>query len=305
MVNYPLFSIGIPVIKADFLAEAIECALEQTYSNTEIIILNNAKHNSVKLQIENIVKAFSSSKILYYTNNEQLPIIENWNKVLSYSNGEYFSLLCDDDKWDKTFLDEIYKLTVKYSNTNVFHSRVAFINESNSITRLSPICNEYEDVLDFVHEKVKYFRAHFLSDFVVKTKALKDINGFIPITSGLGSDDLTWIDLALNDGVAYTSKVLFYYRESTINISNTTGFKLKVKALNEYVETLNVLMKTVSFADENKKTQLNLIIKEIARFKEMHMHMYWRKYFEFRLKNIFIGNLMFKILKKCKMLNGI
>ena len=103
MENFPLISIGIPVIRSQYLEEAFKCALDQTYKNFEIILLNNASNQTVKEEIKNISIKYSSNKIKYYENEIQIPIIQNWNKVLEYSKGDFFAILCDDDKWSPFF----------------------------------------------------------------------------------------------------------------------------------------------------------------------------------------------------------
>ncbi|MDR3696334.1 glycosyltransferase [Mucilaginibacter sp.] len=296
-MDLPLISIGIPVVKANFLNEAIYCALEQTYSNIEIVILNNAKGNLIREQIENIVTSFKSEKIYYYKNETQLPIIENWNKLLTLVKGEYFSLLCDDDKWDKRFLMEIFKLTAKYPNANVFHSRALIVNDQGQHIRLTPMCNEYEDALDFIHERLKFLRAHYLSDFVVKMSAMRKIKGFTQISTGWGSDDLTWTKLAVDHGIIYTPQILFYYRESNINISNTDGLKTKISGLSQFIILLNELLVLMKPSDPDKIIQYNLILNEINVFRQKHIEMFWKKYLTIKLKSKTLSKLVFKIIR--------
>lgn len=49
-----IVSVGLPVVKTEFLQEALEFFLNQLYFNTEILIVNNASNNIVgdKMKID-------------------------------------------------------------------------------------------------------------------------------------------------------------------------------------------------------------------------------------------------------------
>ena len=81
--NTFLVSVGIPVVKSNFLLTTIESCQKQTYKNLEILILNNASTKEKGDEIESIVNGFNDNRIKYYRNEIQLPMIENWNCVLS------------------------------------------------------------------------------------------------------------------------------------------------------------------------------------------------------------------------------
>lgn len=239
-----LITLAIPVVKYNFLAEAIESCINQSYKNVEIIILNNANDSITKEKIKEIVNEYTDVRIKYYSNDKQLPMIENWNKLIHYSTGKFFALLCDDDKWDIKFIEKLFLLSQKYPNTNIFHSRLIIRNSNNDVTSISPLCNEFEDGLDFIYHRIKGWRQQFLSDFMVNTTKLREIGGFVYLPDGWGSDDITWFKIALSGGVAYNSEILFTYRAHNDNISNKNSKRGKIKSLELYLENvINILDK--------------------------------------------------------------
>lgn len=261
-----LISIGLPVVKADFLKESLECCLNQSYDNLEIILLNNAGSHKTREEIRAIYQEFNSPKIIYLENEQQLPMIPNWNKTLEKANGEFFSLLCDDDKWDKDFLVRMHELTWKYPETNIFHSRVASINEKGEWLNIAQICPEFEDVYDFIYHRISGFRSMFLSDFMVRTNALRVIGGFYDMPDGWGSDDITWFKIAATGGIAYNSDVLFYYRVSDINISNKKGIGKKLQAIDLQHDAIIELLKDIPANDEFQKTKYQMILDRLKGF---------------------------------------
>ncbi len=294
--DFPLITIGIPIVKSDYLLDTLKLALSQTYSNLEIVILNNAPTNERRDKIRDVVKKTADPRILYHENEAQLPIIENWNKTFSLARGEFFAILCDDDNWDKEFISKLYLLSIKYPDCNVFHSRTAIINEHNKIIRIAPLCNEFEDVLDFMWHRLKGYREQFLSDFLVKTNALKLLGGFFALPGAWGSDDITWYGLAKNNGIAFSSDILFYYRENEQSVTNTMSLKSKIKAcqiasshLSLFVQNCEVL----NDFDEIKKANLVKLIPkhyngEIRRWQTA----YYNKKYHLPRRLI---NLTFKI----------
>ena len=91
------FSIIVPAYKPQFLAECIESILAQTYSDWELIIVNDAS----PYDLDSIVKNYEDRRIRYYINEKNfgaVAMVNNWNHCLEYVTGEYVINMGDDDK---------------------------------------------------------------------------------------------------------------------------------------------------------------------------------------------------------------
>ena len=138
-----LVSIAIPAYKVKFLSEAINSILRQTFKDFELIIVNDKSPED----ITSIVSAFNDDRIRYYINEENIgrkDPVQNWNKCLSYARGKYFSLLCDDDLYEPTFLEDMLRLKSKYPDVKVFRSRVKVIDSEDNVISYYPSSPEYE-----------------------------------------------------------------------------------------------------------------------------------------------------------------
>ena len=96
-----LVSVVIPAYKSAYLFDAISSVLSQTYKNLELIIVNDASPED----ITSIVESFNDPRIRYYINERNigaLDLVKNWNLCLSYAQGDFFCLLCDDDMMSET-----------------------------------------------------------------------------------------------------------------------------------------------------------------------------------------------------------
>lgn len=269
-----LVSVGLPVVKKQFFKQALESCLNQSHFNIEIIIQNNAFDVITKQGIKEIVDIFVDNRIKYFETEHQISMVENWNNILEKVSGTFFAILCDDDKWHPDFIKEMISLSEKFPETNIFHSRVLTIDENEVEKNLSPLCPIFEDGLDFIYHRIAGLRSMYLSDFMVRTTAIKSIGGFTELPDGWGSDDITWFKIALNGGVAYSSKELFYYRDSMINTSNNKNIKNKLLAIDYQY---NEIVKMISNGTYEKNLKYKIIREYLGKYKDTKKYTLWSK----------------------------
>jgi glycosyltransferase involved in cell wall biosynthesis len=87
-------SVVIPVYnQAQFLSEAIQSVLDQTYQNFELIVVNDASPDHT----EEVVRQFSDSRIRYMAHRENRGLPATRNTGMRAAKGEYIALLDADD----------------------------------------------------------------------------------------------------------------------------------------------------------------------------------------------------------------
>lgn len=232
-------SIAIPAYKATFIKETITSVLSQTYTNFELIIVNDKSPED----IDSIVSCFNDPRIKYYKNSYNLgkkSIVHNWNKCLSYAKGEYFVLLCDDDIMEPTFLKEMLELANKYPQINVFRCRTKYFNSNNgNIIYETSVWPEYELYESFITNALSGLRKHTISEFLYRTNHIKSCNGYIVLPAGYYSDIASIITFTQKGGIVSNSNPLIKFRKSEINISYNNRYNIeKVKSAIEYYEWL-------------------------------------------------------------------
>lgn len=90
----PKISVCIPTYNSgEFLSEAIQSVLDQSFQNFELIISDNASEDNTT----EIVNAFNDSRIQYYRNKKNIGMYENFNHCLDLAEGEYIKFLCATD----------------------------------------------------------------------------------------------------------------------------------------------------------------------------------------------------------------
>jgi glycosyltransferase involved in cell wall biosynthesis len=114
----PLVSIVIPTYnRAEYLKQAIESVLAQTYTNLELLILDNCSQDNTP----EIVAKFTDPRIKYLRHQCNIRGLANWTYGVFWASGEYLSILCDDDIFLPDFvLDRVAEFSQDQSIISVF-----------------------------------------------------------------------------------------------------------------------------------------------------------------------------------------
>jgi len=131
----PLVSIIIPVYNgSNYLREAIDSALAQTYSNVEIIVVNDGSID----ESEEIVKSYGS-KIKYYSKTNG-GVATALNMGIKNMQGEYFSWLSHDDLYAPDKIEKNIN-ALKHNSKSIVYSDYDGIDENGNYTGTGSVRN--------------------------------------------------------------------------------------------------------------------------------------------------------------------
>lgn len=105
MTTKPEVSIGLPVYNGeDFVADAIESVLLQTFTNFELVISDNASTD----RTEAICRRYAENdmRVKYYRSKENRGAAWNYNRTFELSSGKYFRWLAADDMLAPTIIEQ-------------------------------------------------------------------------------------------------------------------------------------------------------------------------------------------------------
>ena len=108
--DMPLVSVGLPIYnRPEGLRRTLECFVNQTYANIEIIIADNCSPDP---EVEKIAREYvaKDDRISYFRHEENKGWGYNTNFVIEKAKGEYFLRATDDDWWDVTFVEKVMNL---------------------------------------------------------------------------------------------------------------------------------------------------------------------------------------------------
>lgn len=101
----PKVSIGLPVYNGEnFIREAINSILNQTFEDFELIISDNASTDQTEAICQMYVA--QDQRVRYFQNPENIGAAGNFNRVFAAAAGKYFQWAAHDDVYAPAFLAE-------------------------------------------------------------------------------------------------------------------------------------------------------------------------------------------------------
>lgn len=304
-------SIVLPAYKKKFLGQMIDNLLRQTFSDFELIIVDDASPENLK----EIISKYNDSRIRFYRNEKNIgekSLVANWNHCVDYASGELLLLASDDDLYAPTYLEEMVKLADEHPEADIFHCRVAVIDENGKMIHAGEPVAGYESDIDFIYQRAIKRRTQLVPDFICRTDALRKIGGFVDYPKAWFSDEMTWYLLAKGKGVYASPKPLFYWRSSLQNISSNTSDVLPkadaslmhLHRMQDLIQTLTpsnnfdsyLLEELKSHIQESIATQVRYDVEKSSisnickfvksdKYKELHWRHFWSKLLINKLKN--------------------
>lgn len=224
------FSITIPSYKKRYLSEAIESVLAQTYTNYEIIIVDDCSPEDIK----SVVDKYDDVRIHYYRNSQNcgsVDVVDNWNICLDYCTGDYVICMGDDDRLLPCCLEEYAKLINKYPGLGVYHAWTEIIDEESAHLDVTTPRPEYETCMSLIWNRWHGYTKQFIGDFCFDVHQLKADGGFYKLPMAWASDDISAVRAARIGGIANTQIICFQYRQNRYTISSTGSSYVKADAI--------------------------------------------------------------------------
>lgn len=132
-MSHPLISILIPVYNREMIiAETVESAMRQTYTNIEIIIVDNASTDGTYDVIRRL--AVLDERIKFFRNEENIGPVRNWLRCVQEASGAYGKILWSDDLISNNFLEQTLPL-LKDNVAFVFTDVIAFEKSDRALGR--------------------------------------------------------------------------------------------------------------------------------------------------------------------------
>ncbi|MBD1866918.1 glycosyltransferase [Cyanobacteria bacterium FACHB-471] len=218
----PLISVVIPVYNGEkTIKETVGSVLNQTFSNFELIVINDGSQDSTLEILSNI--SDSRLKVLSYSN---AGLAASRNRGIEQASGEYISFIDADDLWTADKLEAQLKALQANPQASVAYSWTNWIDESNQFLRsgghILASGQVYTKLLirDFVESG---------SNPLIRKQALDTVGGFDGSVPGVEDWDM-WLRLAARyEFVAVPSPQILY--RISANSMSTNVWKMEKSSL--------------------------------------------------------------------------
>ena len=216
--DQPLISILVPTYNTNpvHLRECFESVINQTYTNWELCISDDASPNDdTKEVIREYTKKHKNIRATFNTTNQH--IAGSSNIALGMAKGDYISLLDHDD----------------LLLPNALFETVAMINDHPDADLIYSDEDKLED--DSVHVE-PFFKPDWSPDFLnscnyithfatIRAKVMKKVNEFTPGTQGAQDWDLFLRITNETNKVYHIPKIIYTWRKSSTSTAQTANSK--------------------------------------------------------------------------------
>lgn len=237
----PKFSIIIPLYnKETHILKTLECIFKQSYTDYEIIIVNDGSTDNSY----SIVSKIKHPKVKLY-NRENHGVSDTRNFAMQRAKGEYLAFLDADDIWKSNHLKTLDNLIIKYPNCGLYATNYMFDYGNFKVKTKFPTLPNNDDwdgiIVDYFSASM-LFRIAWTSSVVIPKKTFINLGGFNSLINH-GEDVEYWSKIALNYQIAFSKKITSFYilncrsRLSNINLNKRKMMnfeKFKIFEKNNY-----------------------------------------------------------------------
>lgn len=258
----PLVSIGMPVYNGEnYINEAIESILNQTYKNIELIISDNASTDRTKEIVSEFIK--TDQRITFHQFEKNYGAAKNFNKTFYISKGKYFKWAAHDDLINQNYIEKCVQILEQNEQVGLCHSYNAQIDSKNNkldVLHYDQICfatgSNFKNYLKFLYnfkfgqDDADIVNGIFRSNILSETKLIAPYNS---------ADMILVAEIIIRSKIyiikeALCSKRIHEKRSVSANTSNqdialwfdTSNSKKTIPLITWYIE-LNRIIKQSDF----------------------------------------------------------
>ena len=130
----PAVSIGVPVYNGEnFLADALDSILAQTFGDFELLISDNASTDGTAEICREYARR--DPRVRYHRNEVNVGGVDNINQVFGRATGRYFKWAAHDDRIAPTFLEDGIAMLEENPDAVLAFSGIAVIDGDGRVTK--------------------------------------------------------------------------------------------------------------------------------------------------------------------------
>lgn len=232
-MDKPLVSIVLPVYNAGkYLKEAIQSILDQSYTNFELIIINDGSTDDS----EKLIRSYTDKRICYVF-QQNTGLAGALNTGLKTAKGKY---IARQDQDDISLVDRLQKqveFLESHPNINLLGTRATVFTDDHKEMKMhdhatEPAVLRFDLLFDnpFVHSSVMF-----------RKDAIDQIGSYNTDRSYYEDFEL-WSRFAFYGQVANLKDVLVKYRHHDQGLSKSTGYFKEDAVLNQSQQNISLLI---------------------------------------------------------------
>lgn len=199
MQDSDLISIVLPVYNGEvYLAESIQSIINQTYSNFELIIVNDCSSDNT----EKIVKDFMNKdeRIILVNNKENQRLPKSLNIGFNVARGKYLTWTSDDNIYHPFALEKMLMYLKTHSSIGMVYADMNLMDKDGNI------------IGNRISKDNDYFKYNCIGACFLYKKECKDVVGEYNSERFLVEDYDYWLRIAKSFKIGHLPEFLYKYR---------------------------------------------------------------------------------------------
>ncbi|HVU56205.1 MAG TPA: glycosyltransferase family A protein [Puia sp.] len=246
----PLVSIVLPTYNGSrYIRQSIESCLAQSFSDFELIIVNDCSTDNTAAIIEEYGKKDPRIKVIHNTFNKKLPL--SLNTGFEQAQGKYHTWTSDDNYYAQGALEKMVQTLAGDSNIDLVYTDYSLVDEQGHVFGVRRFNNIYDSFTDWLGCG---------ACFLYKEQVFRANKGYNP-----GAFLIEDYDFFMRAFLQFNFRYLpgydlYFYREHPSSLTSTQG---------DAVNDLQKLMIERQMAGLEKKLpprQLALLYRKFAVF---------------------------------------
>ena len=199
----PLVSVVMPNYNGErFVSEAIFSVLSQTYSNIELIVVDDCSTDNSPEIVKDIAR--SDIRVHYIANKTNSGVAKTRNKGIQSARGQYIAFLDNDDLWEKDKVER--QLLLASQGHRIVYCSYDFVNENGESIKKPFIVPSTTNFKKMLSSSVISCSSAFIDAELLKEHLFR--------TDFYHEDYLMWMELLTDvEEAAGDQKVLMHYRQ--------------------------------------------------------------------------------------------
>ena len=271
MSSKPTVSIIIPNYNhAPFLAQRFQSVLDQTYSDYEIIILDDCSSDNSREIIEQYQDEPKVAHVVFNDTNSGSPFIQ-WNKGVKLARGKYIWIAESDDLADRSFLARAVETLETNPDVGIVKTLTMMIDQNNKPLEIWEYQKERNWSESFIIDgredcllQMKYRTSFPNASGIIFRKDIYINAGYACESFKYSGDWMTWVKMLESCRLAHIAMPLNFMREMH---NNSARIQYLDKNRGRYHREFFIVMKYIvkNFKPSNQYT-LETFKKPIQKY---------------------------------------
>lgn len=260
-----------------YIEEQIKSILNQSYTNLELIIVDDCSSDDTVEIVENLASA--DDRIKLFKNESNLGFVKNFEKAISLCNGDYIALCDQDDIWK---INKIELFMISIEDNILIYSNALLVDSEGKETGQVLVPTK-SNMVRGNNNKAFIFNNCVSGNTLMFCKQL--IKYILPIPKGIEYHDSYIAFIASSIGkIEYVTEPLVYYRryeEQVTHVKKSNSIfekreNKKRKILNLQKDRLLFLnqISKLNFLDKETKRLINLLEEHYKEFGKGFINFY-------------------------------